>query len=126
MKNRLKNKMANKKQTQKNEKEKLAQSLKKDKIRTRGKTFQGRVIKKFSKRITIEFERMRYVKKYERYIKLRTKIHARLPEEFEKEVNIGDLVKIQECRPLSKIVHFVFIEKLKDALEILETGGSKK
>lgn len=104
--------------TKENQKEKLANALRKDKIRTRGKTFQGIVTRKFYKRITIELERMVYVRKYERYAKMKTKIHARLPEEFEKEVNVGDLVKIQECRPLSKIVHFVFIEKLKNASEI--------
>lgn len=114
------NKMTEEKQTKKNNKEELAKALKKDKISTRGKTFQGKVIRKFYKRITIEFERMIYVKKYERYMKSRTKIHARLPEEFEKEVNVEDLVKIQECRPLSKIVHFVFLEKLKDASEVTQ------
>jgi small subunit ribosomal protein S17 len=121
MRNLLKmNKMAKEKQKQNNKKEELAQALKKDKIRTRGKIFQGKVIRKFHKRITIEFERMIYIKKYERYMKSRTKIHARLPEEFEKEVNVGDLVKIQECRPLSKIVNFAFIEKIKDASEVTQ------
>ena len=83
------------------------------KIKTRGKTFEGTVIKKFQKRIVIEFQRMVYVKKYERYTKTRTKLHARLPEGMEKEINIGDLIKIQECRPLSKIIHFMVIEKIK-------------
>ncbi|MAG11124.1 30S ribosomal protein S17 [Candidatus Pacearchaeota archaeon] len=55
---------------------------------------------------------MIYIRKYERYTRLRTKIHARLPECMEKKVDIGDLIKIQECRPLSKIIHFVVIEKL--------------
>jgi len=87
-------------------------------IGTRGKVFQGIVIKKFPKRIVIEFERMIYVKKYERYRKTKTKIHARLPEAMEKTVNLGDLVKVQECRPLSKIIHFIVIEKIKDASEV--------
>lgn len=82
-------------------------------IGTRGKTFEGTVIRKFPKRIVIEFERMVYVKKYERYTKLRTKIHARLPESIEKEINIGDFVKVQECRPLSKIIHFIVLNKIK-------------
>ena len=49
--------------------------------------------------------------------KTKTKVHARLPECMEKEVNVGDIVKIQECRPLSKIIHFVFVEKIKGAEE---------
>ena len=88
------------------------------KLRTRGRIFKGKVIKKFHKRIVIEFERMIYIRKYERYAKSKTKIHARLPICMEDTINIGDYVKIQECRPLSKIIHFVVIEKIKDAEEI--------
>ncbi len=82
-------------------------------LKVRGRVFEGHVIKKFHKRITIGFERMIYIRKYERYTKSKTKIHARLPVCMEKEINIGDLVKIQECRPLSKMIHFVVIEKIK-------------
>ena len=82
-------------------------------LKTRGKTFEGTVIKKFEKRITIEFERMIYIKKYERYAKSRTRIHARLQPCMGKDINVGDLVKIQECKPISKIIHFVVIKKIK-------------
>ena len=82
-------------------------------LKTRGRVFEGRVIRKFHKRVTIEFERMNYVRKYERYKKSKTKIHARLPVCMEDEINIGDLIKVQECRPLSKMIHFVVIEKIK-------------
>lgn len=84
-------------------------------LKTRGRTFKGVVISKNQKRIAIEFERMVYIRKYERYTKTKTKIHARLPACMEKEVQIGDLIKVRECRPLSKIIHFVVIEKLKGA-----------
>lgn len=87
-------------------------------LKTRGRIFEGRVIKKFHKRIVIEFERMVYIRKYERYAKSKTKLHARLPTCMEKEINVGDLIKIQECRPLSKIVRFVVIKKIKDAEEM--------
>lgn len=86
-------------------------------LKTRGRIFEGIVIKKTNKRVAIEFERMSYVKKYERYARSKTKIHARLPFCMEKEIRIGDLIKIQECRPLSKIIHFVVINKIKDAEE---------
>jgi small subunit ribosomal protein S17 len=86
-------------------------------LKTRGRIFEGIVIKKADKRIAIEFERMSYVKKYERYSRSKTKIHARLPVCMEKEIRIGDLIRIQECRPLSKIIHFVVIKKIKDAEE---------
>ena len=84
-------------------------------VGTRGRVFEGVVTKKFPKRIAIEFERMIYVRKYERYARLKTKIHARLPDAMDKEINIGDLVRVQECRPLSKIIHFIVIEKIRDA-----------
>ena len=86
-------------------------------LKTRGKVFKGTVISKHQKRVAIEFERMIYVKKYERYAKTKTKVHARLPECMEKEINIGDFIKVQECRPLSKIIHLVVIEKIKNAEE---------
>ena len=81
-------------------------------LKTRGKIFEGTVIKKFHKRIVIEFERMVYVRKYERYAKSRTKIHARLSVCMEDQINLGDLIKVQECRPLSKIIHFTVIGKI--------------
>ena len=82
-------------------------------LKVRGRIFEGRVIKKFPKRIVIEFERMIYVRKYERYAKSRTKIHARLPFCIESSINLGDLIQVGECRPLSKITHFVVIKKIK-------------
>lgn len=82
-------------------------------LRVRGRIFEGRVIKKFPKRIVIEFERMVYVRKYERYARFKTKIHARLPFCIENSINIGDLIRVGECRPLSKITHFVAIKKIK-------------
>jgi small subunit ribosomal protein S17 len=86
-------------------------------LKNRGRIFEGKVIKKFYKRVVIEFERMIYIRKYERYAKSKTKIHARLPVCIETDIKIGDIIKIQECRPLSKIIHFVVIKKIKDAEE---------
>jgi len=82
-------------------------------LKVRGRTFEGIVTRKFPKRITIEFERMVYIRKYERYAKSKTKIHARLPDCLAKEISVGDTAKVQECRPLSKIIHFVFVKKIK-------------
>ena len=87
-------------------------------VGTRGRIFEGKVIRKFPKRVTIEFERMIYVKKYERYARSRTKLHARVPENMEDKIGIGDLIRIQECRPLSKIIHFMVVDKIKDKEEL--------
>ena len=113
--------MTEKKQTKKMKEEKLIVGTCTDvdcpihgKLKTRGKVFKGTVISKNHKRIAIELERLIYIRKYERYAKSRTKIHARLPTCMEKSVNLGDLIRIQECRPLSKIIHFVVISKLNE------------
>ena len=79
----------------------------------RGRTFKGKVIRKFPKRVCIEFERTIYVKKYERYSKRKTKLHARLPECMSHDIEIGDYIEIKECRPISKIIHFIVVKKIR-------------
>lgn len=86
-------------------------------LKARGRIFEGEVMKKFPKRVVIGFERTIYVRKYERYKKSKTKIHAWLPSCIEEKINKGDLIRVQECRPLSKIIHFVVLEKIKGANE---------
>ena len=83
-------------------------------ISLRGRTFKGTVIKKFPKRVVIEFERTIFVKKYERYSRRKTKLHARLPDCIKDDIQIGDYVEIKECRPISKIIHFVLIGKVNN------------
>ena len=80
-------------------------------ISLRGRSFKGTVIRKFPKRVVIEFERTIYVKKYERYSKRKTKLHARLPESMSNDIQVGDYIEIKECRPISKIVHFIVVGK---------------
>ncbi len=86
-------------------------------LKVRGRIFEGRVTRKFKTRVTIEFERMIYSRKYERYFRAKTKIHAHLPACMENEIQIGDLIRIQECRPLSKIINFAVIKKMKSVGE---------
>jgi len=79
-------------------------------ISTHGRIFKGKVIKKFPGRVVIEFERTVYVPKYERFYKKKTRLHARLPPNI--DVNLNDIIKIAECRPISKLVHFIVIGKV--------------
>jgi len=76
-------------------------------LKLRGRTFQGVVIKKLPMKVTIQFERMLKIQKYERYEKRKTKIHARLPDCLKDEINLGDLIEVSETRPISKTIHFV-------------------
>jgi small subunit ribosomal protein S17 len=81
-------------------------------VGTRGRVFKGHVTKKFEKRVAIEFERTVYVQKYERFTKKKTRLHAGIPEGM--KVEVGDLVQVKECRPLSKILHFMIIKVLSE------------
>ncbi len=91
------------KTTKTQEKEKM-----KNIVLTRGRTFQGTVVKKFDTRVAVEFERTVRIPKYERFAKKKTRLHARIPQGM--TIHEGDYVKIRECRPLSKIIHFVVVE----------------
>ncbi len=83
-------------------------------LKVRGRTFKGYVTRKFPRRITIEFERVVPYRKYERFLKKKTRIHARLPKCQEDKVKEGDYVLVGECRPLSKLIHSVFLKKVKE------------
>ncbi len=83
------------------------------KLKLRGRTFEGTVIRKLHGRVTIAFERMLRLPKYERYEKRRTKIHARLTDCMKDDVNVGDLIQISETRPISKMIHFVVSKIIK-------------
>lgn len=78
-----------------------------NKLKMRGRIFQGDVVKVLPGRVSIEFERMLKLPKYERYEKRKTKIHARLPDCMSGDVAVGDLIEIAETRPISKMIHFV-------------------
>jgi len=77
------------------------------KLKLRGRTFEGAVINKLNGRVTIQFERMLKIEKYDRYEKRKTKIHARLTPCMQEEVSVGDLISVAETRPISKTIHFV-------------------
>ena len=86
------------------------------KLKMRGRTFDGVVIRKFPGRVTIQFERMLKIPKYERYEKRKTKIHARLPDCMKDDVAVGDLIQIAETRRVSKIIQAV-VSKVVRKLE---------
>lgn len=77
----------------------------------RGRFFRGVVINDvMQKSVMVEWERRKYVNKYERYEKKRTRVKAHNPECINAQK--GDLVEIRECRPLSKTKNYVVIKKL--------------
>lgn len=94
-------------------------------LKVRGRHFKGSVVRKLLRRIAIEFERTVYIRKYERYLKKKTRIHARLPDCMKEEINIGDYIEVGECRPLSKLIHFVVIRKLRSRLQFQDDQKSE-
>lgn len=66
----------------------------------KGRTVTGRVVSsKMDKTITVRVERLVKHPLYGKYIRRSTKLHA---HDENNECNEGDVVVIQECRPLSK------------------------
>lgn len=76
----------------------------------RGQVLEGKVVSdKTPKTVVVLRSYFKRIKKYERYEKRKSKIHAHNPLCI--NAKIGDLVKIAECRPLSKTKSFVVVEK---------------
>ncbi len=75
----------------------------------RGQILDGIVTSdKAERTITVERSFYKFIRKFERYEKRKSVIHAHKPDCI--DLNVGDAVKIAECRPLSKTKHFVVIE----------------
>ncbi|MAG52928.1 MAG: 30S ribosomal protein S17 [Nanoarchaeota archaeon] len=75
-----------------------------------GRIFTGKVkSSKAQKSAVITWERTHYIKKYERYEKRISKVQVHVPKCM--HIKENDIVKIAECRPLSKTKHFVVVEK---------------
>lgn len=80
-------------------------------LKVRGIVLTGTVYKKKMKdTIVVRRDYLKYVKKYRRYERRKSNISAHCPPCI--EARPGDLVKIAECRPISKTVSFVVIERL--------------
>ena len=75
----------------------------------RGQVFTGSVVSsKMSARVVVKRTFEKLVTKYERYEKRQSKLHDHNPPCI--DAKEGDIVKVAECRPLSKTKKFVVIE----------------
>jgi len=100
-------------------------------LKCRGRTFTGTVVSsKMQKTINVEWEWWNYLKKYERFEKRRSRVKAHNPACI--NTVEGDVVKIRECRPLSKTKNFVVVDVLgkekgfKERMEAEEESKVKK
>ncbi len=96
-----------------------------DAVKLRGRTFEGTVVNKLHGRVKIEFDRFLYDRKYERFDKRRTRLHARLPDCLKEQIHLGDWVEIKECRKLSKIINSYVTRKIRGKQE-QKQGENKK
>jgi small subunit ribosomal protein S17 len=79
-------------------------------LKVRGAQIVGNVVSiKMQNTAVIQKERHHYVPKYERYERRTGRYAAHAPPCL--GVQEGDIVRIAECRPLSKTVSFVVIER---------------
>ncbi|PKK85954.1 MAG: 30S ribosomal protein S17 [Thermoplasmata archaeon HGW-Thermoplasmata-1] len=74
---------------------------------------------KMQNSVIVEKEQMHYVQKYERYEKRTSSYAAHCPPCI--KVGAGDEVRIMECRPLSKTISFVVVER-KEKSESAQPG----
>ncbi|MBI2208696.1 30S ribosomal protein S17 [Candidatus Woesearchaeota archaeon] len=80
-------------------------------LKCRGRILTGIVVSsRMQKTVNVEWEWKNYLRKYERYEKRRSRVKAHNPSCI--NANEGDIVKIMECRPLSKTKNFVVVEVL--------------
>jgi len=81
-------------------------------LRVRGRILEGIVISdKMDKTVIVRRDYLKYIPKYKRYERRHSHIPAHNPPCINARVN--DRVKIAECRPISKTVSFVVIQKME-------------
>ena len=85
----------------------------------RGRILSGVVTKmKMQRTIVIRRDYLHYIRKYNRFEKRHKNMSVHLSPCF-RDVQIGDIVTVGECRPLSKTVRF-------NVLKVTKAAGTKK
>jgi len=78
----------------------------------RGRIFDGVVVtSRMDKTVVVEREYLQFVPKFVRYERRRNHIPSHNPPCI--DAKEGERVRVAECRPLSKTVSFVVVEKLE-------------
>ncbi|MFQ6060056.1 MAG: 30S ribosomal protein S17 [Thermoplasmata archaeon] len=79
-------------------------------LSVRGQMMEGTVVSdKMDNTVVVKRERLRFLPKYERYEKRTSRHNAHNPPCI--SAKVGDRVTLIECRPLSKTVTYVVIQK---------------
>jgi len=89
------------------------------KLPIRGRILEGTVTSaKMDKTVVVRRDYLNYVSKFKRYERRHSHLSAHSPPCI--NAKEGDRVRIAECRPMSKTVSFVVVEKLEE-----ERGGGQ-
>ncbi len=79
--------------------------------KVRGRIFSGTVVSaKASNTAIVQWDYYKLIPKYERYERRKTRVAAHNPKCI--SAKVGDVVRIGECRPLSKSKSFVIFERV--------------
>lgn len=77
------------------------------------KTKIGRVVSdRMEKTIVVQVEERRFLKRYRKHIRRHFKFYAHDPQQA---ANVGDVVKIEEARPLSRLKRWRLVEIIEKA-----------
>merc|ERR1711920_275729 len=89
------------------------------KVSIRGRILTGVITKmKMNRTVVIRRDYLHYVKKYNRFEKRHKNMSVHMSPCF-RDVKIGDVATVGECRPLSKTVKF-------NTLKVTKSAGNKK
>jgi len=88
-------------------------------VSIRGRILTGVVVKnKMTRTIVVRRDYLHYIRKYNRFEKRHKNMSVHCSPAF-RDVKIGDIATVGECRPLSKTVRF-------NVLKVSNVSGSKK
>jgi len=83
------------------------------KLSVRGRVLEGPVISaKMDKTVVVRRDYLKYSPKFKRYERRHSHIPAHSPPCM--DAKEGDRVRIAECRPISKTVSFVVVERMEE------------
>merc|ERR1712227_176794 len=84
-------------------------------VSIRGRILTGMVMKmKMNRTIVIRHDYLHYIRKYNRFEKRHKNMSVHLSPAF-RDVRLGDIVTVGECRPLSKTVRFNVLKVMKSS-----------
>lgn len=94
-------------------------------VNAHGRSFVGTVVSdKMAGTVVVAWKRRIYVPKFERYAVKTSKVKVHNPDSI--SAKEGDVVKIVQCRPISKTKNFIVVEKLSSGEDVVVDQSSQQ